>query len=173
MAVALATAIALCALTFAADMALPLGIAGAMPYLLPVLMTLWTPGVSATLAFAVVAILLTILGYVLSPPGAEPWQVLTNRAMVVGAIAAFAGVVVLRKRAESARREIDRNFSEIVDTIPGMVWIMAPGYRLVYLNAYLRALTGLGADEDVTTRWMELIHPDDMPELMATTVDHF
>jgi two-component system sensor histidine kinase UhpB len=169
----LGLAVSLFAVTFAADLTLPLGVSGGVPYVLPVLLTLWLPGTAVTVVFAVVGGVLGLSGHFLSPDGGAAWPLLTNRALALAVIGASAGMVIAQKNAESARRVSDERFREIADAIPGIMWIMDPGYRVVYINAYVRALIGLGDDEDIATRWAELIHPDDRAAVWAVVEDHF
>ncbi len=178
----LAAAIALCAAAFAADLAIPRAVAGGVLYLLPILVTLWVPGIAATVAFGTVALALTLLGYFIPPPGAELWQVVTNRALVFGAIIATAAVVASLKSRRTVRTaqstppttlELHHDFYGVAESMPGICWIMDPGYRVVYVNAQARAFAGIDGEHDLGARWHELIHPDDRAAMWAVVEDHF
>ena len=51
---------------------------------------------------------LTLAGYAASPPGGEPWKVLTNRLLALFAISTTALVILLHKVGEERRRRLDR-----------------------------------------------------------------
>ncbi len=71
------------------DLALPLGVAGGVPLVLPVLLALVTR--APVVPTAVLCSSLTLLGWALSPAGEGPqWIVALNRLYAVGAIAAVA-----------------------------------------------------------------------------------
>ncbi len=168
----MAIALALSSATLAADVALPLGFAGAVAHMLPVLLTLWIRGVSVTIAFAIVGSALTVLGHALSPSGGDAWQDLANRALAIGAVVATAGVVVLRKSAASASVAAEQRFRGVAEALPGVLWIVHPTAGVVYFNAYGRALVGIGPDEEVGGSWDEMLHPDDRSRVVAVSKDH-
>ena len=73
-------------LIFLVDLALPLGVAGGVPYILVILLSLRTRDPQLTIRAAVGCSLLTLLGIWLSPPGGEFWKVLVNRTFALFAI---------------------------------------------------------------------------------------
>lgn len=87
-------------LTF--DLAMPLGVAGGVPYVAVVLVSLWPQRQRVAYFVAVGCTVLTIIGYYGSPEGGIHWVVLTNRALAVGAIWAAA---ILGDRWIGALRE--------------------------------------------------------------------
>lgn len=101
--------ILLCALVagivLAIDLSIPLGVAGGVPYIVAVLISLWYPRRRFTVLVAVVSTLLTAIGFFLSPPGGEIWKVITNRTLAVFAIWVTAILSIQRKTAE-LKREI-------------------------------------------------------------------
>ena len=84
---------------FGIDLTLPLGVAIPMGYIGPVLITLWLPRHSDTLAAAAVATLLTVLGALISPPGGVVWIGVVNRALAIAIVWMTAALVLLHKRA--------------------------------------------------------------------------
>ena len=92
-------AVLLLASVFALDLAIPLGVAGGVPYMAAVLLTLWSSR-RATLAIAVLASTLTILGFFFSPAGGELWQVLINRFLALFAIWVTTVLIILHRRME-------------------------------------------------------------------------
>lgn len=73
-------------LIFAVDINLPLGIAGGVPYIAVILLTLWNKKLSPSIYFAVICSIMVILGYHFSPAGGEEWKVFLNRALAIFAV---------------------------------------------------------------------------------------
>lgn len=76
--------IALAALAY--DLAMPLGVAAGVPYLVLVLIAQWSPWRTYIYYMAVLGTLLTIVGYLASPDGGIAWVVISNRATAIFAI---------------------------------------------------------------------------------------
>ncbi len=74
------------AIIFTIDMMIPLGVAGGVPYILVILVSLKSESIKFTIYSAIFCSLLTILGYFLSPEGGEHWKVIMNRALALFAI---------------------------------------------------------------------------------------
>jgi len=102
-----ASAFALAILVFAVDLAIPLGVAGGVPYVAVVLLSLWSPDTRLPLRVAMGCSILTGLGLVLSPTGGILWMVLANRALALFAIwvTAILGVRWRRAQMEMAREQ--------------------------------------------------------------------
>lgn len=95
--------VVLAAAIFTIDvLAFPLGVAGAVPYVAVVLISLWLPRRQHVLYAAVAVSALTILGYFWSDPAGIGGVVLTNRVLALFAIWATATVGYQRKRTEEA-----------------------------------------------------------------------
>lgn len=73
-------------LIFFLDTLIPLGVAGGVPYILVILVSLWCENNYITLITAVVCSALTILGFYSSPEGGQFWQILINRFLALFAI---------------------------------------------------------------------------------------
>jgi hypothetical protein len=83
---------------FVIDSLLPLGIAGGVPYILVILISLWGHKKRLPVYMAIAATVLTIIGFYLSPTGGEVlWKVLTNRALDLIAIWLVAILSVQRR----------------------------------------------------------------------------
>lgn len=96
---------------YAVDLQIPLGVAGGVPYMLVVLITVWHPQHWSTITFAVICSLLTLLGYYLSPEGGEHWKVMTNRGLALFAIWSSA-VLVMMIRQKDNKLILEKNIAE-------------------------------------------------------------
>lgn len=68
------------------DLQVPLGVAGAVPYILVILVSLWSPKPQLVIVIAIICSLLTLIGFYYSPSGGELWKVITNRLLAIFAI---------------------------------------------------------------------------------------
>ncbi|MEE8189522.1 MAG: PAS domain S-box protein [Kiloniellales bacterium] len=100
----LSAAAILAAIIFVADLFLPLGVAGGVPYVAVVLLAWWSPGLRNIFWLAGLGSLLTLAGYLLSPEGGVHWMVLVNRSLALFAIWVTALLLARAKRAENALR---------------------------------------------------------------------
>ncbi|GAB4321930.1 MAG: hypothetical protein Kow0010_02430 [Dehalococcoidia bacterium] len=96
------------AVLFAVDVAIPLGVAAAVPYAVLVLATVRARLPALTCAMAVLATVLTAGGFLLSPSGSDTWQAVTNRVLAVAVTWVAAAVVLDWLRAERRRLEQER-----------------------------------------------------------------
>lgn len=90
---------------FLADLAIPLGVAVGVAYLVTVLLSIWLSSVKSTLWITAACSVLIILGFYFSPPGGELWKVLFNRSLSLVSIWATAIAIVKKKRSEQKREE--------------------------------------------------------------------
>ncbi len=87
------------------DLSLPLGVAGGVPYIAVVLLSLWFPQRRYTLLLAVISSLLTIAGFFYSPQGGELWKVIFNRSLALFAIWITAIFIIQRKGVEQKHED--------------------------------------------------------------------
>ena len=92
-------------LIFATDILTPLGYAEWTLYVVPIALCLFVGQPSAPPIAAVACSILLVLGYFISPEGAESYMALVNR--ILGAIALWV-VAIVGNRFITARREIER-----------------------------------------------------------------
>lgn len=71
---------------FIVDFLIPLGVAGGVPYISVILVSLWSSRKHLPIFMAVVCSMMTALGYFISPAGGEFSQVMFNRALALFAI---------------------------------------------------------------------------------------
>ncbi len=95
---------------FIFDSLIPLGVAGGVPYIVVVLVSLWDNRKKLPVYMAIVGTVLTILGFYSSPPGGELWKVIANRSLALFAIWVVAILSVQRRiiyeEKEKALQEI-------------------------------------------------------------------
>jgi PAS domain S-box-containing protein len=77
------------------------------------------------------------------------------------------------KRAEASLRDRERELQQLVDALPVHVWSWTPDGKLAYLNK--RSLEELGLSgansEDCAKVAQELVHPEDAPEVLRTSLN--
>jgi hypothetical protein len=83
---------------------LPLGVAGGVPYIAVVLISLKSDNIKFTIYVAIFCSVLTILGYFFSPEGGELWKVMTNRVLALFAI--WVTTLLSLKIIREAQKEI-------------------------------------------------------------------
>ena len=82
---------------FIIDTSIPLGVAGGVPYILVVLISLWSPRKNLPIYMAIGGSILTVIGFYSSPSGGELWKVLFNRSLALFAIWTTAILSILWK----------------------------------------------------------------------------
>lgn len=104
--------IALAAGIFILDVSLPQGVAGAVPYVGLVLVSLWSPKQRFTLQVAIASTILAMTGFFLSPPGSGAmWVVLFNRFLALFAIWVTVVLSLHRKNMEEEREKLIEKLS--------------------------------------------------------------
>ena len=132
-------------LILATDLITPLGVAGGVLYLLPVLVTIWLPSAKNTHLIAIICSCLVVIGFYFSPEGADKWQVLLNRALALFSIWVSALVVISHKNQELLQEIFAKKTSTyhqnaqmlqmIMDTVPAMITYIDTEQRYQYINA--------------------------------------
>jgi PAS domain S-box-containing protein len=157
--------IALCAVVLVVDLQVSLGVAGGVPYLLPVLVTLWMPGNRITLGIAVVCSGLTLVGLYYSPVGGVIWQVLFNRGLALFVIWISAWFILNRKNTESelARKttqlvgETEEKYFKIFNSSPDSIAISTLDEgRIIDVNDGFERLNGFSREEAIGRTPQEL-----------------
>jgi PAS domain S-box-containing protein len=87
-----------------------------------------------------------------------------------GTIREWAGIhsdITQRKRTEQTLRDGERQFRELADSMPQIVWAAGPDGHFDYYNRrwydYTGRPEGIGGDES----WTDVVHPDDQQECLA------
>jgi PAS domain S-box-containing protein len=121
------------AATFAGDLAVELGVAAGVPYVLAVVVSLRLRSSKAVLITAGVVTLLTMVGLLLSPEGGETQQIILNRLYAIIAIWSVAGMGVwLRRSGEQLLiAQLDASAFQAVDE---GILVFGLDRRIVALN---------------------------------------
>ncbi len=106
---------------FTLDSLIPLGVAGGVPYILVVLISLWSPRKRLPIYLAIGCSTLTIIGFYSSPSGGELWKVLFNRSLALFAIWTTA---ILSTQRKTIQEEKEKALTE-VKTLSGLLPICA------------------------------------------------
>jgi PAS domain S-box-containing protein len=64
-------------------------------------------------------------------------------------------------RDRTAERDVERRFTTLTDTLPGLVFVTDTDGHNVQVNGFYQSYTGRSSDELLGDRWLEIIHPDD------------
>lgn len=137
----------LIAAVFIVDLSLPLGVAAGIPYIIPVLVTLYLPGHRVTLTVAVVCTVLTIVGYYASTSAGIHWMVLANRGSAIGAIWIATFLLIERKRVGEALRETGDRLQAVFDTAPDGIIVIDDHGRIESYNRGAEKLFGHAATD--------------------------
>ncbi len=184
----IASAICLAAAFFALDLALPLGVAGGVPYVALVLLGWWFDRPRYLVLLGAVATALTIAGYYFSAEGGIEWMVLANRALAFFAIWITVGLLVkakssenalriahseLEQRAEALRESEARYARAVSGTNDGLWdWDIRTGEN--YRSPRWEEIVGYGPGElePVRQALIDLIHPDDRKRVLDAARAH-
>lgn len=72
-----------------------------------------------------------------------------------------------RQRAQEALRTSEKLFSALAQTIPSHVWMAKADGDIYWFNESCRQYYGAAEAELHNARWVERVHPDDLPALRA------
>ena len=87
----------LAAIILLIDLNIPLGVAGGVPYIVIILLSLKSSKNSFTIIAAGLCSLLTIVGFYASPEGGEMWKVVSNRLLALFAIWVTASLALIQR----------------------------------------------------------------------------
>jgi PAS domain S-box-containing protein len=149
--------------TLAADLSVPLGVAGAVPYVAVVLLALRLPIPRHTVFAAAICSVLTLLGLVFSPPGGVLWVALVNRSLALFAIWATALLGLQWKLAEQMARRQESWLDETqrAAAVGSWQWDIQTGGMRWSNRTY--HLLGLHPDTTEPTEdvFFQHVHPED------------
>jgi len=130
-------------LIFLLDLAVPLGVAGGVPYILPVILSYKLENKKFIYIFAISGSLLTVLAFFLSPPGGELWKVITNRMLALFAIWVVA-IACIKNRAKKDKLHI---LTEAINQSPNSIMLTDNDGNIEYVNHAFIRKSGYSEDE--------------------------
>ena len=71
------------------------------------------------------------------------------------------------QRARQALRESDARFVEAANSAPAPVWMTDVNGKVEFANEAMARFAGLAREEAMGDRWLSLIHPDDLSNVVA------
>lgn len=151
------------------DIATPLGVATGIAYIPLVFCGLWFTRSYATIVFAAIGTILSILAVPVKPPSdAAMTIVFANRVITVGAIWFVAALVYLRRASERAYQRSESRLRAVVDhAVDGIITINANGI-IEQVNPACERIFGYSAAEMVGRNVKML-----MPEPYHGEHDHY
>jgi len=102
---------------FILDLKIPLGVATGVPYIVPILFTVFSEKASHTYIVSTLGAILTILGYYFSPTaGAISWMVIVNRFLALFIISVTCYFVLHRKTSEKKIIVLNERLRKLANT---------------------------------------------------------
>lgn len=138
------------AVIFIIDINIPLGVAGGVPYILTVFISLKSRESKFVIFYGALVSSLTVLGFYFSPLGGEFWQIIVNRSIALMAI--FLTIVACLK-VNKILNENDhqsknlKKLSKVAERSPNAIIICDKNAKVEYVNEALVEITGYNRDE--------------------------
>jgi PAS domain S-box-containing protein len=161
----IAAVLGLTAGVFVLDLALPLGIAVAMLYALPLLLASKELPRQFTLGLAAVASCLTVLGFLLSPLGPELWPAVANRSLSLVTIWVATILVIRNKRAAQGQRDQGAQRRLLLEQLPALLWVADTNLTITFVQGRILSTLGLTPEGVVGTTVPEYfpLEPTNIP----------
>lgn len=166
-----AVVVAAAGAVFLFDLLTPLGIADGMLYVPVVLVALWLPSDRAVIAVAAAGSVLTVAGFLLSPPAAVPSDLapLVNRALALLAIWTSALLAVARLRSKERLRRAQGLADSLLDTARMLVVLLDAQGRIIRLNRFTEELLGMSSAAAAGRDWVgTFVPPAERPRVRDT-----
>ena len=73
-----------------------------------------------------------------------------------------------KRKAEAVLRESEERFRLLANATPAMIWMCDAHGKITYVNSRGLAFSGPDPTAGYGDKWMEYIHPDDLPKILTT-----
>lgn len=87
---------------------------------------------------------------------------------VMSNIGSQLGQFIERKLALTALAESEERFRTLANTAPVLIWMAGPGRDSTFFNEPWLRFTGRTMEQECGRGWMQSVHPDDLPRVIAT-----
>ena len=158
---------------FAFDLSTPLGVAGAVPYVVLVLVGLWSPWRPYVFVLALGSTVLIGFGYVFSPPGGVTWVAATNRTLALFAVWAMAILAFEHRRSEEARLDIEKRYRSLYMSTPAMMHSIDANGRILSTSDYWLEALGYDRDEVIGHDLVEFMTEASRTYALETSLPEF
>jgi PAS domain S-box-containing protein len=98
----------------------------------------------------------------------EPRQWSPQQAQILGWLATQCSLVLESIRLRETLRDAEREKTQILESIPQMVWTAEPDGRRQFFSRQWLEYTGMTLTESVDRGWVRTIHPDDVERMLDT-----
>ncbi|MCL4693863.1 MAG: PAS domain S-box protein, partial [Candidatus Hydrogenedentes bacterium] len=143
--------------TFLLDSLLPVGVAGGVPYVVVVLISLWSPDRRYTITVAACCSLLVMIGHFYAEGTSDIRVALLDRVLAIVAIWAAALLSLRRKTIEDRLRQSEARYASIV-AYAGLGIIMIDGNgRIDSVNPAAATIFGIPPRDFVGKNFVELV----------------
>lgn len=137
------------AAVFLIDCLLPLGLSVSPLYLIPMWLA-WRIAPFSSHRFLAVtgtAIVLTAVGFAVSPPGGAVWMAAANRALGTATLAVAAWLFLRERRRKEAGERAEEQFRAVVEQSSNGMLVVNRNGSITFMNAAAERLFGYGSHE--------------------------
>ncbi len=71
-------------------------------------------------------------------------------------------------KINNAPTDEERQYEELIDNVPQVIWICSPDGQCSYVNYYAEKYAGVPAERLLGWKWLEYIHPEDREQVKAS-----
>lgn len=159
---------------FVIDTMTPLGVAGWMLYLIPLMATLWLPSPRSSIVVAVASTVLLMVGALTSATGGVSLAIgAMHRAVGTAVLWTTALLIAAHKQAHETLQREHEHLSRVLSSSPVVLYSLRieSGQLLpMWISENFARVAGYSTDEPFSfTWWLERVHPDDLADLGDVT----
>ncbi|MEX0938219.1 MAG: response regulator [Pirellulales bacterium] len=165
--------VAIAGAAFGVDVWMPLGIEGGALYVVAVIVSAWYPSRRATLAFAGLCTVMTMIASALDPSNDHLWKILADRSPAVCGVWVTALLTSRYWNMVKQYRVSKDRYQRAVTAARVGLWEWNAKTDRFYLTTPLQKLLGVEDNRPHTLKaWFERIHLDDRTRAMAALRKH-
>jgi len=155
------------------DLVLPLGVAGGVPYVLVILISLSYTKSAPIFLFASLCTILVTIGFFYSPQGGVLWIVLTNRFLAIFAIWVTALLGFLHKRNNLRLLDSEARFLFMANTLPLLICLLNEKCQLTFLSHGLQKVLAGKLGDELLPLITDKLHIDDKQAFVSNMSNSF